>query len=339
MGISVIQSDTTSEIVVSKHHNSDIVLGSQIIVRENEEAIIVENGQILTSLKAGRHTVESGNIPGLKNLIERSFNGGSPIKVEIWFFNKVANFDFKWGSQINLQDKKYNLLVPLGIRGSYTIRICDTVSFLKQMVGSESLFTKVQLQENLLPNVLQVVKDITAEEVEQNNADIYTLATELIEISEKVKNNLIKNISKFGLELIDFFIIGIDVISDDPSFKKIQESLSEAAALRVKAKAVKETGDFYKLERSLDALNKASENENGMAGNLLSGGLGIGLGVGVGQQMGNSLKDSTSFQSNEQNQSSDDIFIKIKNLKSLLESGLITQEEFDKKRKELLDKY
>ncbi len=329
MAISTITFKGAIDSVVWKHPESNITIGSQLIVNETEVAHIFENGQLLSTLQAGRHTIESGNIPGLEGLIERAFNNRTPIIVEIWFFKKIAGFDYKWGAQIPVVDKQTKLAIPLGARGSYSLRIKDPMSFMLQMVGTESSYTKDQIKANLLDNVIRNLKDYISEEVQNKGSDPFTLTTEIKEISEGVKKSLTNDFARFGLELIDFFVIGIDVISENPEVQRI-----------MKLRGFRADADFYKLERSFDALNKAAENEGGLAGTFLSGGLGLGLGMNAGQQMGQAVSQSTNINGNnsqQNSQSSEDITSKLSKLKSLLDADLITKEDYDMKKSELLN--
>jgi len=334
MPIKTITNNCPKDCIVWKYPDKNIVFGSQVIVNESEEAHLFENGQLLSTLKAGKHTIESGNIPGLEGLIQKSFNGKNPIVVEIWFFKKIANFDYKWGAQIPVIDKETRLAIPLGVRGSYSLRIKDPMSFLFQIVGTETYFKNEQIKENLLDNVTRNLKDFIGEEVTKRGADPFTLSSELKEISVGVKDSLINDMNRFGLELIDFYIVGIDVISENPEVKRIME----LRGFRAEGAAVKDTGDFYKLQRSFDAVEKAAENEGGLAGTFLSGGLGLGLGLNTGQQMGQTISQATNINQNQQNQSEGvDITAKLSQLKSLLDNGLITQEDYESKKSSLLD--
>ena len=338
MAITTITFCGEQDFVAWKHPEKNITLGSQVVVNETEEVHLFENGQLLSTLQAGRHTIESGNIPGLEGLIQAAFNSRSPIIVELWFFKKVAGFNYKWGAQIPVIDSETKLAIPLGARGSYSLRIKDPMSFMFQMVGTGTYFKKNQIRENLLDNVIRNLKDFIGEEVQKRGADPFTLSTELKEISQGVKESLTEDIARFGLELIDFFVIGIDVISDNPEVKRVMELRS----FRAEAAAVKDTGDFYKLERSFDALNKAAENEGGLAGTFLSGGLGLGMGMNAGQQMGQAVSQSTNINENnnqQNNQSSDDITSKLTKLKTLLDSGLITKEDYESKKSSLLNSF
>ena len=69
-------------------------------------------------------------------------------------------------------------------------------------------------------------------------------------------------------------------------------------------------------------MRDASKQEGGLAG--------LGAGVALGNQMVNNIQQS-------QHEDKKDPVAEIKKYKELLDSGVITQEEFDKKKKQLLD--
>ncbi len=112
----------------------------------------------------------------------------------------------------------------------------------------------------------------------------------------------------------------------------------ELRGFRAEGAAVKDTGDFYKLQRSFDAVEKAAENEGGIAGTFLSGGLGLGLGMNAGQQMGQTLSQATNISENQQKQSEvGDIPSRLSQLKALLDNGLISAEDYESKKSKLLE--
>jgi membrane protease subunit (stomatin/prohibitin family) len=144
--------------------------------------------------------------------------------------------------------------------------------------------------------------------------------------------------ARFGLDLIDFYVQGLDVVGSDPAFKAVKESLANAAALRLRAAAASDVGSFYQLERSLDALNLAAANEGGPAGALLAGGLGVGLGLGVGQKMSDSINQASRADPENQSTSSpNDIALRLQRLQSLLEAGLIAKEDYESRKLKILD--
>jgi membrane protease subunit (stomatin/prohibitin family) len=320
------------------HPANQITLGSQIVVNESQEALLFENGQLISALGPGRHLVESGNIPGLEGILSRAFGGESPAFVQVWFINKIATFDYKWGVQIQVRDSAYDLLVPLGARGNYALRLKDPASFILQMVGVSSSFSTEEARTSFLPLVERTLKGYLASEVVDGGLDIYTISSKLKSVSLGITKSLSVEVARFGFELVDFYVQAIDVLSDDPAFRALKEGLAQAATLRIRAAAAADVGSFYQLERSLDALNKAASNEGGPAGALLAGGLGVGLGVGVGQSMGQSVSSQSALP-NQQifNSSGPDIAEKLSSLKQLFDSGLITSDDYDLKKKQILD--
>ena len=69
--------------------------------------------------------------------------------------------------------------------------------------------------------------------------------------------------------------------------------------------------------------------------------LGAGIGLGAGLPIGGQLGQSLNIQNNQNTGSSDnseDPHAKIKKLKEMLDENLITEEQFNKKREEILSK-
>jgi len=319
LAISTIESNSSKEFIVWRHPNRDIAVGSQILVNESEEALLFENGQLLHILKAGKHRVESGNIPGIDGLIRRSIGNNSPIKLDVWFVSKTVSTDYKWGVQLQAKDTTHQLIVPVGSYGSMLLRIEDPGSLVIQVVGKNKSLNKTELKEFLIPNIERSLKDYIADKIKQGSLDIFTIESILEEASATMKRTVERSFERFGLKLIDFYIQGIEVIGDNPEYLKIKASLADAASLRIRAKAASETQGFYQQERTLDALNKAAEKDSNVAGNLISKGIGgINFGNQENKNSGGSIKE------------------KLASLKDLHDSGLISEAEYEKKKQDLL---
>ncbi len=338
MSISTIQNKSNTDFLIWKSPINSITIGSQIIVHENEEALLFENGQLLNIFKPGRHLIESGNIPGLEGLISRSFKGGSPIIVEIWFASKVASFDYKWGTRLQVKDNTYGLILPMTSYGSYALKISDAASLIVQLVGKNQSLSKLELKQKLVPLLVRNLKEEVADTIVDKKADIFTISTELRNISKNVQDSLFDEFSRFGLDLFDFYIESLEVDEKCEEYKKLKSSLGDAASLKLRANAAKDSGNFYQTERSFDALQAAAENESGISGTLLSGGLGLGMGLGAGQQMANTINQNTNPNlNNNQSNGPDNIEEKLLKIKKLFDSGLITEKEYQDKKLELLN--
>jgi len=320
LAIATIESVSGKDYLVWKHPKREIAIGSQVLVNESEEALLFENGQLLHILKAGRHLIESGNIPGLDGVIRRSLGNNSPIKIDIWFVSKTSSTDYKWGVQLQVKDTAHQLIVPVGSYGSMLLRIDDPASLVLQVVGKKMSMNKTELKEFLIPNIERSLKDYIADKIKKGSLDIFSIESILVEASADTKRSIDRTFERFGLKLIDFYIQGIEVIGDNPEYKKIKESLADAASLRIRAKAASETKGFYQQERALDALNKAAEKDTGVAGQLLSKGLG-----------------GINFGGSGQSDSNGDLKKKLSSLKDLFDSGLISESEYNDRKNKILD--
>ena len=316
------------EYLIWRHPDKSQVFGSQIIVSQTQEAVVLASGELVSVLKPGAHTLKTASIPVLKNFIQ---DGENSFPFDIWFVNKVSSTNFKWGtkSPIQIKDNNYGLLIPLGSYGSYECVIKDFQSFLLRVVGTRYKYSIDDLKDYLLPLVERETKDAIAEEA--SSKDVFNISTELNEISEKIKTNLKEKFNSYGLNLRDFYVQSVSILSTDKSFEKLKEAIAESASIRMKAKAIEDSEAGYKTERTLDVLEKLAGNEGGAASAFAGAGLGLGAGLNVGNKF---MEMSDSSAKKENTKSAVD---RLKDLKELLDLGAISQEEYDSKKKSILD--
>jgi membrane protease subunit (stomatin/prohibitin family) len=136
-----------------------------------------------------------------------------------------------------------------------------------------------------------------------------------------MKEKLHPTFTDLGLELTDF---RIEATSFD---EESCERISRIAGMTAEALSAAEGGlDYVQLEK-LRALRDAAKNEGGLAG--------AGLQVGAGLELSKSLLSEKERIATE---SENDPVLQLKKLKMLLDEEILTQEEFNAKKKVLLDK-
>ncbi|MDR0315053.1 MAG: SPFH domain-containing protein, partial [Oscillospiraceae bacterium] len=136
--VDVIKYDGSPDVFAWKYPSDDLGTWTQLIVNESQEAILYKGGQALDLFSAGRHTLETANIPILNKIINLPFGGRSPFKAEVWYINKVYSLDVKWGTAtpIQLQDPKYKIFIPLRSFGQFGIQIEDSRKFFFFFFGT-----------------------------------------------------------------------------------------------------------------------------------------------------------------------------------------------------------
>ena len=76
----------------------DFRIGSQVIVREAQMAVLFRDGKSLDTFRPGRHTIATANIPLLIDLIGKAFNERSPFTAEVFFVSMREFANQKWGT-------------------------------------------------------------------------------------------------------------------------------------------------------------------------------------------------------------------------------------------------
>ncbi|PJZ59584.1 SPFH domain-containing protein, partial [Leptospira adleri] len=167
-----------------------------------------------------------------------------------------------------------------------------------------------------------------SEVVLKTGVPITQISQHLEEASAAGKTKTQPDFQKYGLEVVDFFIQSINFDQNDPNFQKIQKVLTDKFEIET-------MGNMYQQKRMLDIGEAAANNPGGAAGEGMSAGMGLGMGMNMAGMMSNMMNQN-------QNQAGakpagEDAATRIGKLKSLLDGGLITQEEFDTKKKDILN--
>ena len=84
----IIKKEKDDENIVWKYPKTDFNTSSQLIVHESQEAILYKDGKALDLFGSGRYTLETNNIPLLRNLINLPTGGKSPFHCEVYFIDK-----------------------------------------------------------------------------------------------------------------------------------------------------------------------------------------------------------------------------------------------------------
>lgn len=279
--LDVVQWDNKPGEVINRFEEGAIALGSQLIVKEGQEAIFFRNGQALDSFGPGRHTLKTGNVPILEKLINLPFGGKTPFPAEIYYINKTEIPNLKWGTKqaMQLLDPVYNLPVPIRAFGSYSIRLTDVRSFLITAIGTWQAFTTDAIGTALRDQlIIPGIQDMIAEFMIKQDITILKLPAYYDEIGVASKVKLTEGFASYGIELIRLAVESINIPDDDENVQRLKKALADKAEMTI-------MGEDYKTKRTFDTMEKAAANE-GMAGGMMGVGMGAGMGVGMGQQMG-----------------------------------------------------
>ena len=277
--IDVITIESSDQELVAKFPSDDLRLGSQLVVHPAQTAFFVHGGKICDEFTAGTYTLKNEELPLLNKLINLPFGSDSPFKAEVWFISQLHKLDIKWGTTqpMQLEDPRYKIIVPVRAYGQYGFRVATPRTFLETLVGNMTAFSSDKVEQYFKGKIVMQLSALIAQKIAKDNVSILDVYTQLIDMSAFCQQQLNQSFTQYGIELVDFNIMSVNVPEEDPSLQRLKDAKDLAARLQVTGR------DVYQMERSFDVLETAAGN-TGAGGQMMAMGAGFGAGVGVGGQ-------------------------------------------------------
>lgn len=263
--------DDSSDTLVYRFpvYNQEIKMGAQLIVRENQVALFINEGQAADLFTAGTYTLSTQNIPIMTTLRGWKYGFESPFKAEVYFFNTRLFTDLKWGTAnpVMMRDKDFGM-IRLRAFGSYATRIADPKLFFKTIVGTQSLTSTADILGQLRSTIISKLSDAIAE----GNIAALDMASKYDELSKLAIEKIGPEFQSYGFELAKFFVENIS----------LPDEVEAAIDQRTKLGVLGDKMGQYTQMRTADAIGVAAANPGGVAG----AGVGLGAGVAIGNAMG-----------------------------------------------------
>lgn len=363
----VIKYEGDNSTFIWKHPSEDFNCLTQLVVHESQEAIFFSNGQALDLFGAGRYTLETSNIPLLGKFLNKVTGDESPFHCEVYFINKTEQMAIKWGtdSKVTYIEPTYGFPIEIGASGEMSLRVEDSRQLLLKLVGTENLLTQQRLVSYFRAVLMMTVKTYIAQYMKNNGVNIFEIDEHLTTFSETLHQQLIPDFEEYGLSLERFYVTNVVKPDGERQFEKFKElhfrqyaDVAEAelrqktdiinanteaqkVVIASQAQATKraQEGYTYQQERGFEVAKEVAKNQ--AVGQFTNMGVGFGTmaGVGgaVGGMVGNAINDAMS--STTQKAESDDMSefkAKVEKLKIMKDMGMITEEEFENTKKQIL---
>lgn len=313
-------SDILMQIWSTDH--DEIKNASKLIINPGQGCLFIYEGKVeAVYTKEGLVELTTANIPFWTTVSKFMQAFESEHKTAIYFFKTAQLVNLGWGttSVIKYQDPVYNFPVSLRVFGNFSVKIDNPQWFVQNVSGLQETFTTEELRKMMSSRLLQPLTNTFAR-VKYSFAEIDSHRTEIADV---LLADLQPEFMKLGFHLLDFRIEGTSF--DEATMDRI----NRIADLSAEGQAAKAVGLTYAQIQQLDAMKEAAKNPGGLAGI----GIGAGVGLGLGQQLAGAMGGINSTNVN-----AEDPATRLKNLKNLLDQNLISQDEFDQKKKEILAK-
>ena len=290
----------------------EIKNASKLIVAPGQGCVVVYDGKVSGVLtEPDVYSMETSNHPFITSLLNLAQRSESEHKMRFYFFRTAEVVNVLWGtaSPVKYIEPDYKLPVTLGACGNFSIKIADAGRMFTTLLGTISNYSIADAQELVSSRIVAPLSSFLAEKAYPYRE----VDSHLMDLSNELKERTATELEQLGLELTDFRVNSVTFDEDT------MERIGRIANMTAEQRAAAEVDLDYVSMQKLEALRDAARNEGGLAG--------AGLQLGAGVQL---AKDVFKTQA------ADDSTERLRKLKKLLDEQLITEEEYEKKKNEIL---
>ncbi len=311
----IIKYEGDNSTFIWKHPCEDFNTTTQLIVHESQEAIFFANGQALDLFGAGRHTLETQNIPLLKKMINISTDGKTPFHCEIYFINKTEQMAIRWGTDSKVQyvEPTYKFPISIGASGEMTLSVEDSRKLLIKLVGTETSLERQSLVSYFRAVLMTKVKSYIAQTMRLNAINIFEIDEHLELFSKEIHTRLVEDFLEYGISLNRFYVTTVVKPDGDPQYERFKnlhfrqyadiaearlqqqtdiiyaQTEAQKVVIDSQAQATKraQEGYTYQQERGFDVAQDVAKNE--ATAQFTNMGVGLGMMAGVGGSIANTV--------------------------------------------------
>jgi membrane protease subunit (stomatin/prohibitin family) len=226
----IARPDALKHAIVYKHPDQNVPFWSQLTVDSDECALFFKDGQYMGWLPAGRHTLQTQNIPFLNNLVNK-FTGGDVFIAEIFFVKTQPIRSLTFGGKLeSMEDPILFEFVTPRLHGEFSMVVTDPVRFVigfhGQCAGSTDPDETVDWIKRLL---FASVKTVIGQMCTQSGRSLLNLGGMTDELRGRIIQNA-PNLEDIGVKVLQIADFNINFSAED------QKLLREANKTRAEAR-------------------------------------------------------------------------------------------------------
>ncbi|CAN7669481.1 SPFH domain-containing protein [Acidovorax sp. LjRoot74] len=310
----------------------EIQNGGQLVVRESQMAIFVNEGQVADVFGPGTYKLTTQTLPVLTYLKNWDKLFESPFKSDVYFFSTRQQIDQKWGTPqpITIRDKDFGA-VRLRAFGNYAFRIADPKLFHTEISGTRESYPVADLEGQLRGLVLQNISNAIA----GSGLPFLDLAANQVMFADALTKELAPIFAKLGILIESLTVQNVSLPEE------LQKILDQKIGMGMVGNDMAKFMQ-YQTAQAIPKFAEASGGGGGIAGDAM----GLGAGVALGQVLAQNLQQGLQAPAAPAAQAAaapvgvkpEEVMATLEKLGDLKSKGILTQEEFDTKKAELLKK-
>ncbi|WP_367066795.1 SPFH domain-containing protein [Oryzisolibacter sp. LB2S] len=309
----------------------EIQTGATLVVRESQMALFVNEGQVADVFGPGTYKLTTQTLPVLTYLKNWDKLFQSPFKSDVYFFSTRQQIDQKWGTPqpITIRDADFGA-VRLRAFGNYAYRVADPKLFHTEISGTRESYPAADLDGQLRGLVLQNISNAIA----GSGVAFLDLAANQLMFADALAKALAPAFEKLGLKLEAMTVQNLSLPEE------LQKVLDQKIGMGMVGN---DMGRFMQYQTA-QAIPKMAEGAAQGGGGIAGDAMGLGAGVALGQVLAQNLQAGLQGGAAQAAAAApvgvrpEEVMATLEKLADLKAKGILTQEEFDAKKAELLKK-
>jgi len=286
----IARPDGAKDQIVWKHPERTIPKYSQLTIDADEAAVFFRDGSLVGVLRTAgvgqRHTLDTGNIPFLSNLVD-SFTGGNVFMTDLYFVSMRPNRNTKFGGPFPpMKDPELEITVSPRIFGTFVWRVTEPDKFIVNYVGMGGTPSNDRVEAYIQQRFMNAVKKTVPTFVIRQKVEIQALPAYHDELGQAFIQKC-DDLSEIGAQFLGLGDFTINFSDDE--LKRIQDAQGRYADIKAKKRAKDELagGNFMNYAAGEAMLGAGQGMAKG--GGEGTGMVGAGAGLGMGMAMANAF--------------------------------------------------
>lgn len=310
-----------------EHEFDEIKNNSSLIVDPGLAAIFIKNWKIeAVETKSWKWSLETENTPfitSLKNILS-GFESHEKASVFFLKIHEITNQKWWTPNSVTYIDPTYDFPVELRAFGNFSFKIIDLENFWTNYLWNRNQVLVDDIRMLITDRIVWNIASIFAsKKISYNEIDSKTL-----EIAETLRDATKTDFEKLWLELVDFRIEDINFTDKTQNFiDKITDKKADVWAINASANISSDAMKNYKEIENLWIMRDAANN-SWTWWDAMWAGIWMAMWMKMTENMQNSTKNEES-----------DFEAKLERLKNLLDKWLISNEDYEAKKKDILNNF
>jgi membrane protease subunit (stomatin/prohibitin family) len=304
---------------------------TQLTVMADEVALFVKDGVVVGKLGAGRHNLDTNNVPFLSRLLEK-VTGGNLFVSEVFFVTLREFPSLKFGGPIGeTRDPETGLGIGTMVYGDFSLRVEDPEKLVVGLVGMRKASNDDFLGW-FKQQVLKVIRDRIAELIVKKKWPLLDVTSGAFteEIEQEVIGGVKQHVDPYGVTVVRF---GNFTVSIKPEDEVTLKKLTKDQAYSKLAGGFQQYAQWQAMLGAAEGMAKGGDGSG--SGAALQG-MGLGVGFGMANMFANNAQGGGNGGGGGAAQAQKTVAERLKEIHSLKEAGILSDDEYNAKKAELM---